>query len=137
MSENYRVELGQFGVDVAIVEPGGFPTNFFGNLIYLSVSDCDPGYGDMAEAPKAALKGFSEFLAANPQQTPQLVADAVLSVVNTAPGKRPFRTEVDSVGMGDLVKPMNNQLAQATEGLFTNFGMADMLTLKVREQKAA
>lgn len=137
LSENYRVELSQFGVDVAIVEPGGFPTSFFGNLIYASSRDRDAGYGDAADAPQAALEGFSEFLAANPQQSPQLVADAVVSVVNTAAGSRPFRTEVDSVGMGDLVKPMNDQLARATEGLFTNFGMADMLKLKVDEPKAA
>ncbi len=137
LSENYRVELSQFGVDVAIIEPGGFPTSFLGNLISPTSRDRDAGYGDMAAAPKAALDGFSEFLSANPQQSPKLVADAVVSVVNATPGTRPFRTEVDTVGMGDLVKPMNDQLAQVTEGLFTNFGMADMLKLKVTEAEAA
>ena len=137
LSENYRVELSRFGVDVAIIEPGGFPTSFFGNLIHPTSNDRDAGYGDMAAAPNAALEGFAEFLSANPQQTPQLVADAVVSVVGTASGQRPFRTEVDRIGMGDAIKPMNDQLAVVTEGLFTNLGMADMLTLKVNEPKAA
>ncbi len=137
LSENYRVELSQFGVDVAIIEPGGFPTGFFGNFIYPTSTDRDAGYGEMAAAPQAALDGFADFLNANPQQTPQLVADAVVSVVQTTPGLRPFRTEVDQVGMGDAIRPMNTQLAEVTEALFTNFGMADMLKLKVSDAKAA
>ncbi|MEM1237035.1 MAG: SDR family oxidoreductase [Pseudomonadota bacterium] len=137
MTENYKVELSGFGVDVALIEPGGFPTRFFGNLLRPSSTDRDAGYGPMAAAPEAALNGFADFLEANPQQSPQLVADAVVSVVNAAPGTRPFRTAVDTVGMGDLVQPMNDQLAQAVEGLFTNLGMADMLTLKTTQDQAA
>jgi len=137
LSENYRVELSQFGVDVAVIEPGGFPTSFFGNLVHPTSRDRDPGYGDLAAAPEAALDGFAEFLKGNPQQTPQLVADAVLAVIDTAPGLRPFRTEVDQVGMGDAIRPMNEQLAGVTEALFTNFGIAEMLALKVNAAEAA
>ncbi|MEM8878097.1 MAG: SDR family oxidoreductase [Pseudomonadota bacterium] len=137
ISENYRVELSQFGVDVAIIEPGGFPTEFHGNVMLPSSPDRDESYGEMASAPKAASENFAQFLAANPQQTPQLVSDAVLAVVSAAPGSRPFRTEVDKVGMGDLVRPMNEQLSQNTEALFTNFGMADLLKLNVAASKAA
>lgn len=137
LSENYRVELSQFGVDVAVIQPGGFPTSFFGNLLQPASRDRDAGYGPMADAPQAAHESFAEFLAANPQQQPQLVSDAVVSVVNTAPGTRRFRTEVDTVGMGDAVRPMNDQLAAVTEGLFTNFGMSDMLHLKVDDAQAA
>ena len=35
----------------------------------------------MANAPEEAFNGFGEFLAANPQQQPQLVADAVVDVL--------------------------------------------------------
>lgn len=137
LSENYKIELSQFGVDVAIVEPGGFPTEFHGNVILPSSTDRNAGYGPMAEAPEAARAQFGEFLAANPQQDPSLVSDAVVAVVGAAPGTRPFRTEVDKVGMGDLVKPMNALLAESTQTLFTNFGMADMLKLNVSASNAA
>lgn len=137
LSENYRVELSQFGVDVAIVEPGGFPTSFFGNLIQPSSRDRDPGYGDMAAAPEAMLESMGSSLAANPLQTPQIVADAVVDLVNTAPGSRPFRTEVDKSGMADPIKPYNDQLEKVTEALFTSYGMEGMLKLNVAGSKAA
>lgn len=137
MSENYRAELSAFGVDVAIVEPGGFPTRFIDNLMQPTSRDRDPGYGDIAQAPKATLDGFEGFLAANPQQDPQLVADAVVAVIGQAPGTRHFRTEVDRIGMAELLKGYNDHLAQVTTGLFTNLGMEDMLKLKTRAKHAA
>lgn len=137
MSENYRAELSAFGVDVAIVEPGGFPTRFIDNLMQPTTTDRDPGYGDMASAPKATLEGFEGFLAANPQQNPQLVADAVVEVIGATPGTRPFRTEVDRIGMAEPLKGYNDHLAQVTTGLFTNLGMEDMLDLKTAANEAA
>lgn len=137
LSENYRVELSQFGVDVAVVEPGGFPTNFFGNLIQPSSRDRDTGYGELAGAPQAMLESKANSLAANPLQKPQIVSDAVVALVDMAPGTRPFRTEVDRSGMADPIKPYNAQLEQVTRQLFTSYGMEGMLELNTDVAKVA
>ncbi|MGB0694082.1 MAG: SDR family oxidoreductase [Rhodospirillaceae bacterium] len=137
LTENYRVELSQFGVDVALVEPGGFPTGFFGNIMTPASPDRDDSYGDMAHAPAGALQQLQEFLASNPEQQPGLVAEAIVKLVEQAPGTRRFRTEVDRVGMGDAVKPMNDQLEQVTHGLFTNFGIDGLLSVNTSAHKAA
>ena len=137
LSENYRIELSAFGVDVAMIEPGGFPTQFLSSLMHPTLQDRDAGYGDLANAPKAALEGFEELLAANPAQNPQLVADAVIDVIDRAPGKRAFRTVVDKIGMGEPLEAYNDQLADITTGLFTNMGIEGMLKLNTETPKAA
>lgn len=131
LAENYRIELSGFGVDSVIVEPGGFPTSFMDALIYPSDSSQNESYGDMVHAPKAAFEGFAAALEQNPQQNPQLVADAIVELVNTPAGQRPVRTAVDKMGMGDAITPYNKQLDAVHEGVFGAFGMGDMLKLKV------
>ncbi len=137
LSENYRWELSQFGVDVAVIEPGGFPTNFFNNLIQPSSRDRDASYGEIAGAPEAMLQSMGESLANNPLQVPQIVSDAVLEVIHTAPGQRQFSNEVDKSGMADPVIPMNVQAEKATEVLFTAYGMEGMMKLKTNVANAA
>lgn len=137
LSENYRWELSQFGVDVAVIEPGGFPTNFFANLITPSSRDRDASYGALAGAPEAMLESMGASLAENPLQKPQIVADAVLEVIETAPGERRFRNEVDKSGMAEPVIPMNLQAEKVTEALFTAFGMEGMMKLNTKTADAA
>jgi len=131
IAENYRVELSGFGVDSCIVEPGGYPTGFFGSLMKPSDSSQNEGYGEMVNAPQQAFDNFEGALASNPSQNPQNVADAIAKLIDTPAGQRPMRTVVDNMGMGTHIEPYNNQLAQIHEGLYNAFGMGDMLKLKV------
>jgi NAD(P)-dependent dehydrogenase (short-subunit alcohol dehydrogenase family) len=131
LSENYRTELSSFGIDVAIIEPGGFPTSFFERLVQPSDTERLQRYGEMADAPQEAFEGFEQALADNPAQNPQLVANAVLNVINTPAGQRPFRTVVDKMGMGEPIVEYNSHLDKVTQGIYTAFGTADMLELQV------
>jgi len=127
MAENYRVELSGFGIENAIVEPGGYPTTFMTSLLTPSDNSRNESYGEFMNVPAQMGEASGKALQANPEQNPQKVADAILSVIDTPKGERPFRTVVDSMGMGEPLKGYNEQLEQILNGIYTNFGMVDML----------
>ena len=130
LSENYRMELSGFGIDSVLVEPGGYATSFMTGLIQPGDHSRDEDYGEMIHAPKQMFESFEGALASNPAQSPQNVADAILSLVETPAGKRPVRTVVDNMGMGAHIEPYNSNLDQIHHGIFSAFGMEDMLNLK-------
>ena len=135
MAENYRSELSGFGVDHCVVEPGGFATNFQEKLVKPSDADRQAGYGGFANAPAEMFGNFEQALAANTEQKPQNVADAVAGLVDTPPGQRSFRTVVDKMGMGDHLVGYNDQLGQITAGIYEAFGIGGLLKLKVSRHR--
>ena len=87
MSENYRVELSQLGIDVCIVEPGGFPTNFMERLIKPSDNSRNQYYSEISPTPEVSFSNFEHALAANPAQNPQNVANAIFDLVQNDIGQ--------------------------------------------------
>jgi NAD(P)-dependent dehydrogenase (short-subunit alcohol dehydrogenase family) len=132
LAENYRTELSSFGVDVCIVEPGGYATSFMENLVKPSDSERIASYGAFANVPQVSLENFEKAVAANPAQNPQNVANAVAKLVDIPAGQRPFRTVVDEMGMGAAIEPYNQQLAALTANVYNAFGMDTLLKLKVK-----
>ncbi|MCB9447127.1 MAG: SDR family oxidoreductase [Flavobacteriales bacterium] len=130
MAENYRVELSGFGVQSAIIEPGGYPTTFMTNLMTPSDSSRNDSYGEFMNVPAMAAAGFEEQLKNTPEQNPQKVADAVAQLIDTPAKQRPFRTIVDFMGWRDGIQNYNDQFEQLTQGIYSAFGMENMLTVK-------
>jgi NAD(P)-dependent dehydrogenase (short-subunit alcohol dehydrogenase family) len=130
MAENYRVELSSFGIENCIIEPGGYPTAFNENLMRPTDTSQTSSYGDFIHFPEKMLGNFEAVLKNNPQQDPQRVADAVAHLIEMPKGEKPFRTTVDFIGMGDQVQKYNEHLDGITTGLYTNFGIGGLLSVK-------
>ncbi|MGA1346090.1 MAG: SDR family oxidoreductase [Ilumatobacteraceae bacterium] len=127
LAETYRSELSILGIETCVVEPGAFPTNFIDNLMQPSDRSREDGYGEMALAPQNLLATFEGVMAANAVQDPRIVANAIVALVGTRHGERPFRTIVDNLGMGDAVTPHNEGSSQMTAAIYGAFGMGHML----------
>ena len=130
MAENYRVELSSFGIENCIVEPGGYPTTFMENLLKPTGNSQTTSYGDFMKFPEQMFGNFEHVLKSNPQQNPQRVADAIADLIEKPYGEKAFRTTVDFLGMGDPVQKYNEHLEQVMTGLYTNFGINGLLTVK-------
>lgn len=132
MSETYRAELSQCGVDVVLMEPGGFATAWVDNLVYPADTARVASYGDFGLAPAQALQGYRDLLAGKPEQDPALVAAAIAALVDSPAGTRPVRTTVDRLGMAAPVDGMNGLLAQVTAAIYQAFGSEALLKLNVK-----
>lgn len=130
MTENYRLELSQFGISTHLIEPGGFPTTFMERLITPSDMSREPYYNEIHPTPEEFGEAFGKALEANPEQNPQDVADALLSLVQAEQSERPFRVLVDKLGMGAAVASYNEASEEVSKGIASAFGYADLLHVK-------
>ncbi len=122
--------MGQFGIESCIVEPGGYPTAFIHALTQPSDTARIPSYGPVGEMPGGFLKAFEDVFAANPQQDPSKVAEAITDLIAKPHGERPIRTIVDFMGLGTLVKPYNDLLERSNAQLINNFQIGHLAIVK-------
>jgi NAD(P)-dependent dehydrogenase (short-subunit alcohol dehydrogenase family) len=93
-SQALRFEVAPFGVDVAIVEPGPFPTSLIASVSPEARTEVIEEYGDMAAVPQNMLAYFGDWLQSDEAPDNQLVVDAYLALADAEPGTRPTRTVV-------------------------------------------
>ncbi len=129
LAEGYRAELSGFGIESCIVEPGGFPTGFMSGMINPGDKERLAQYGEMANIPEAALNGYVAYVESIPEQRPERVAEAVVHLVNTPFGEKPFRTVVDFSGLKEGIENYNRVLNETTKAIYTANGVANLLTL--------
>lgn len=130
MTESYRYELSGTGVDAVVVEPGGFGTNFLGNMAPAADEQRVASYGELANMPEQMWGGVGELLQTDAAPDPQDVADVVLKLIETPAGERPLRTVVDPMSGGEAPAAINQLTDQIQEQVLTGFGMPQLLSVK-------
>ena len=127
MTESYRYELSQLGVDVVLVQPSAYPTNLYSAHQAPADGSREPAYGEVAAVPKAFVAYLQDLFGADGAPDPHDVAEALARLVDTPAGQRPERVVVGNpFGASDVnavVKPIQHQLV---EGI----GMGGLAALK-------
>jgi NAD(P)-dependent dehydrogenase (short-subunit alcohol dehydrogenase family) len=129
LAETYRYELSGTGVDVVIVEPGGFGTDFLSKMTRPDDPDRVASYGDLADAPRRLWAGLAKLLRGPEAGDPQALADAVVDLIQTPAGQRPLRTVVDPTG-GTGARTINEATDRVQQKLLASFGMSELLSMK-------
>jgi NAD(P)-dependent dehydrogenase (short-subunit alcohol dehydrogenase family) len=114
-------ELAPFGIDVAIVQPGAYPTEIFGKTVVADDVARAEAYGAAAKYGDIVNAG----LAATAQgRDPADVAVAILKLANAPAGARPLRTTVPADpaanAINAAVEPVQRKVMEA-------FGLGDLL----------
>ncbi len=118
LAESSALELAPLGIDVAIVQPGAFPTEIGSKSTRPDDLARGAAYGP--EALQVAKKLSSGLAAAAQGRDPADVARAIARLANLPKGQRPLRTTVPNDA---IVESINDCARQAQNAYLAALGM--------------
>jgi NAD(P)-dependent dehydrogenase (short-subunit alcohol dehydrogenase family) len=128
MTDSYRYELSQLGVDVVLVQPSAYPTNMYAAAQKPANGELVKSYGATGEVPGKILKTFMTLFQGENAPNPQDVATAIDKIVAMPAGSRPERVIVGLPFGSDAV---NTAVAPIQRGVIESLGLGDLTKLKI------
>ncbi len=125
LSDAYRYELKATGVELTIVQPGAFPTDFAKRTVLGADAERAKGYGPMEKGVEMMFKNFEQMFSGPNVPHPQLVADAVVTLTEMEAGKRPARVVVDPM-TGQMAENLNKAHADVQKMMLGHMGMGPL-----------
>jgi NAD(P)-dependent dehydrogenase (short-subunit alcohol dehydrogenase family) len=116
LTDSYRYELSQLGIDVVLVQPSAYPTNLFAAGQKPGDAQTGTAYGEIGMLPGKLLETFMDIFAGPNAPNPHDVAEAVAKLVETPKGQRPDRVVVGQAFGSDAVNaavaPIQRQIVE-------------------------
>ena len=123
LSEAMRYELAPLGIDVAIVEPGPFATNFFPSLIIAKDEDIAKAYEHVAAfSAEFGSKTQAAFEDENAPTDPMIVVQLFEELINAPAGARPLR---NVAGLDFGARRINEEVEPLRKGVLEAFQLSD------------
>ncbi len=125
LTESYRYELSQLGVEVLLVQPSAYPTSMFANATEPADAGRAVEYGEVGRIPGQMLATFTEMFRGANAPNPRDVAEAIARLVALPRGSRPARTIVGVPFGADVV---NQQTAPVQARVIEGLGLRHLAT---------
>jgi short subunit dehydrogenase len=127
LTDSFRYELSQLGVDVVLVQPCAYPTSMYSTAQRAADARRSTEYGDIGQIPSKLFARFTQLFEAPNAPDPHDVAEVILGLIARPKGERPVRTVVGTAFGADVV---NAQVApvqsQVVEGLGLGTGQGHL-----------
>lgn len=118
MAECYHNELRPTGVEVTIVQPGGYTTEFFPNAMQPADRECLASYGELGE--RAA--NFWTSGAGPKLPEPSELASGIADIIELPAGTRPLRKVIDPM-MGQALEAINHSISEIQAPILRSMGI--------------
>ena len=126
LSDSYRYELSQLGVDVVLVQPSAYPTNMYASIQQPADASRGAAYGDVGKIPGAMFETFSTMFAAADAPNPHDIAQAVVKLIALPKGQRPDRMVVGRAFGSDAI---NGAVAPIQRQVIDGLGLGALATI--------
>ncbi|MBV8681824.1 MAG: SDR family oxidoreductase [Caulobacteraceae bacterium] len=91
LTDTYRYELSQLGIDVVLIQPGPYPTKLYTSIQKPTDTGRAANYGDLAKLPGGIEQFLHGVFTGADAPDPHDVAQEIATLINTRPGERPAR----------------------------------------------
>lgn len=127
LTDSYRLELSQFGVELTLVQPSAYPTNMYSAVQQAADPARKTEYGDIAAIPGKMFETFIAMFQSGNAPNPHDVAEAIISVISAPRGQRPGRVVV---GMPFGADAVNAAVAPIQTGAVAGLGLGFLATVR-------
>jgi NADP-dependent 3-hydroxy acid dehydrogenase YdfG len=126
LTDSFRYELSQLGVDVVLVQPSAYPTNMYASIQQPADAARATAYGATGEIPGKMFATFTAMFSAAGAPDPHDVATAIAALIDRRKGERPARTVVGQPFGSDAV---NAATAPVQRGAVEALGLGHLASL--------
>ena len=114
LTDSYRYEVSQLGIDVALIQPSAYPTPFYANLSQPADTGRVAEYGSVGEIPAAMFEHFTGMFSGPGAPDPHDISEAIAQLIATPKGERPARIVVGASFGADAVNDATEPIQTAT-----------------------
>ena len=126
LTESYRYEVSQLGVDVVLMQPSAYPTNMYAAAQQPADAPRGVAYGEIGAIPGKMFETFMGIFAGANAPNPHDVAEAIAKLISTPRGQRPNRVVVGQAYGSDAV---NTAVAPLQRQVVDGLGLGMLATI--------